>query len=361
MITRRHFNALLGATGISLVTAPYADGQSIRVFRSGNATGLIDPQASFQTIGNNPRLGFYEEEGVRLEMINMAGAAQTLQGVATGAVEKSAISPTAFLNVYAKNPDIGITFPYCWLRQPHWSIAVKPDSPIQSVEELKGMRVGIRNQGDTGYFGARAMFAEFGIDPDSGVEWIAVGDGGPAGEALHRDRIDAMAFWDAGFARIEIAGFPLRHLPLTEGMKQLFGNAFGVQRSEMEKDPDLYGRFFRGLAKSTVFAYNNIDLAIELHWEIYPESIPKGLSREEAHRDARRILDARYEKWMPGSWQDDQRMGAMTQQEWEAQVGFAGLEDQISDVTPIFTRDLLDQINDFDAEAIADQAKSMKI
>jgi ABC-type nitrate/sulfonate/bicarbonate transport system substrate-binding protein len=39
-----------------------------------------------------------------------------------------------------------VTFPYCWLRQAHWSIAVKPDSPIKSIAELKGKNIGIRNR-----------------------------------------------------------------------------------------------------------------------------------------------------------------------------------------------------------------------
>jgi len=49
-------------------------------------------------------------------------------------------------------------------------VAVKPDSPIKSLAELKGKKIGIRNQGDTGYFGARAMFKEIDINPDKDVE-----------------------------------------------------------------------------------------------------------------------------------------------------------------------------------------------
>ena len=119
-----------------------------------------------------------------------------------------------FLNVYAKNPNIDIIFPYCWLRQPHWSVAVKPDSPIKSLQELKGKTIGIRNQGEPATSAARVMFKELGINPEKDVEWVSVGDGGPAGQALHSGRIDAMALWDGAFARVELAGFPLRHCPI---------------------------------------------------------------------------------------------------------------------------------------------------
>jgi NitT/TauT family transport system substrate-binding protein len=230
---------------------------------------------------------------------------------------------------------------------------------VKALTELKGKTVGIRNQGDTGYFGARAMFKELGIDPDKDVDWISVGDGGPAGEAVYRGRIDAMAFWDGSFARIEIAGFPLRHLPNSPGMGKLFGNVYGVRRSELAKNRDLYVRFFRAMAKSTVFALADTDLAIKLHWELYPESKPKGKSDKEAFDEARKVMNSRKDKWLAGPTQADKRFGAMTEEEWQAQVHFAGLDGQIKDVKPVFTTDLIADINKFDADAIRAKAKAM--
>lgn len=361
MITRRRFNMLLGSTGITLVSVHHVRGQTLPIVRLGNASSLVDPQVTFFTAGENKRLAYYEQEGCRVETVNMLGAGQTMQALAAGNVETSAISPVAFLNVYAKNPGIDIVFPYCWLRQPHWSVAVKPDSPIKSLEELKGKIIGIRNQGDTGYIGARAMFKETGIDPDKDVEWAPVGDGGPAGQAVHSGRVGAMASWDGAFARVEIAGFPMRHLPNTPGMQRLFGNAYAVRKSDLLKNRDLYVRFFRAMAKSTVFAYTNPDLAIKLHYEVYPESKPKGKTDAEAMVEARKINDSRREKWYPGAWQKDKRFGAMSPEEWDAQVKFVGLQDQIKNTTPFWTNDLIDDINKFDRAAIEKQAQSMTI
>jgi len=262
MITRRRFTGLIGAAAMA---APHvARAQALPVVRLGNAAGLIDTQVIFLTMGQHPRLNYYEEEGCRMDILNMSGVGQTIQAVASGNCDTSAISPVAFLNVYAKTPNLDIVFPYCWLRQAHWSVAVKPDSPVKSLAELKGKTVGIRNQGDTGYFGARAMFRELGIDPDKDVDWVSIGEGGPAGEAIYRGRADAMAFWDGSFARIEIAGFPLRQLPNSPGMGKLFGNCYGVRRSTFAKDRDLYVRFFRAMAKGTVFSRANPELALRV-------------------------------------------------------------------------------------------------
>ncbi|OYX90301.1 MAG: hypothetical protein B7Y84_01725 [Azorhizobium sp. 32-67-21] len=361
MLTRRSFTALAGAAGASLMVPSLTFAQNKAVVRLGNAAGIIDPQLTFMTVGQNPKVGYYAKEGVEMDIINMSGAGQTLQAVASGNAETSAVSPVAFLNAFAKNPRLDVTFPYCWLREPHWAVAVKPDSPVKSLSELKGKKIGIRNQGDTGYFGARAMLQELKIDPDSDVEWVSIGEGGPAGDAIYRGRVDAMAFWDAAFARIEVAGFPLRYLPNTEGMKKLFGNSYGVQKSTLANNRDTMVRFFRAMAKSTVFAYANLENSILLHWEIYPESKPKGRSEQDAMKEALFILKARADKWMPQPWQTDQRFGAQSLEQWQAQVAFAGLQNEVKDVSGVSTTALLDEINAFDKAEVVAAAKALKM
>jgi len=361
MLNRRSFNALIGAAGASLLCPAVSFAQNKAVVRLGNAAGIIDPQLAFMTVGQNPKVGTYAKEGVEMDVINMSGAGQTLQAVASGNAETSAVSPVAFLNAYAKNQRLDVVFPYCWLREPHWGVGVKPDSPVKTLSDLKGRKIGIRNQGDTGYFGARAMLQELKIDPDSDVEWVSISEGGPAGDAIYRGRVDAMAFWDASFARIELAGFPLRYLPNTDGMKQLFGNSYGVQKSSLGKNRDTMVRFFRAMAKSTVYAYANLPNAILLHWEIYPESKPKGRSDEEAMKEALFILKSRADKWMPKPWQKDQRFGAQSAEQWQAQVAFAGLQGEVKDVSGISTNDLLEEINAFDKDAVIAEAMALKI
>ena len=361
MLTRRNFNAALGAAiGTTFLSVHHVKGQTLPVVRLGNAAGIIDPQLIFMTMGQHPKVDYYKQEGVGLDIVNMSGSGQTMQAIIAGHVETSALAPIAFLPVYANNPNVDIIYPYAWMRSPHWSVAVKPDSPIKSLQELKGKNIGIRNKGDTGYFGAMAMLKEIGIDPDKDVNWIPVDQGGPAGEAIHRGRVDAMAFWDGAFARIENAGFPLRYLPNSPGMQQLFGQAYCVRKSDFKKNRDVYVRFFRAMAKSTVFAYADTDLGIKLHWDIYPESKPKGKSDAEAMEEARAVVNSRRDKWFAAPWQADKRLGPMTEDEWKAQVKFVGLEDKIKDVKPVFTNEIIDEVNAFDREKVLALVKQLK-
>jgi NitT/TauT family transport system substrate-binding protein len=361
MLTRRRFGQSLGAAALGVVAAPGILRAKPSVLRLGNAAGVNDAQLSFLTIGQHPKLGYYAAEGVDIEVVNMSSASQTLQALATGSVEFATLGATTYLPIYAKNPALDIIGVYNWLRQSQVQVGVKPDSPITSIADLKGKRIGIRNQGDTGYFGLQAMFEELGYSPTKDAEYISVGSGGPAGAALYGDRIDALAIWDGEMARVELAGFKMRFLPNTPGLQKLFGAAYGISRTSLKNDRERYVGMFRAMAKATIVAGANPELAVRLHWQVYPESKPKGKSEEEAMREALYILASRKDKWFAAPWQADKRMGASTAEEWQAQIRYAHLEDQIKDPGVLFTNELIADINNFDRAAVEQTAKTLTL
>ena len=359
-ITRRHFGAL-AAGAASLALPNIARAAEPISMKMGNAAGIVDPQLSFATVGMHPKLGYYAAEGVALEVLNMSSSSQSLQAVATGSVEFATINPLTYLPVLAQNPRLDLVCAYEWCPQPYWEVAVKPDSPIKALADLKGKKIGIRNTGDTGYFGAKAMLAELGMDPEADVEWISVGNGGPAGDALYRGRIDALAIWDGEFARIEIAGFALRYLPVTASTAQVFGASYGVNPAMLAKNRKAYIGLFRAMAKSTVFVAANTDLAIRIHWELYPESKPKGVAEDKALADTRTIVSRRAPKWFARADAKDQRIGASNLGEWTASAKYTHTEGKIPDPAKLFTNDIIDEVNAFDRAAIVAQAKAMTL
>src|SRR5262249_41205322 len=151
-----------------------------------------------------------------------------------------------------------------------------------------------------------------------------VGGGGPAGAALYNGSIDAIAIWDAELARVELAGFKLRYLPNTPEAQKLSGTSLGVSRSVLKANRERYVGPFRGIAKWSIFSATNPGLAIRIHWQLYPESKPKGKSEDEAFRDALFVINARKDKWFAAPSRGDNRMGAGTLADWEGQVRFVG-------------------------------------
>jgi NitT/TauT family transport system substrate-binding protein len=237
-----------------------------------------------------------------------------------------------------------------------WAAAVNPESQIKETTGLKGKKLGVRSPSDTGLFGVRGNLSAVGIDPDRDVEWISIGSGGPAGDALTKGKVDALASWDGELSRIESVGFKLRYLPNPPVAADLFGSTFGINQHQLKNETSTFIGIFRAIAKSTVFAAKNPRAAIRLHWELFPESKPKRLDENEALEGALFIVERRRPLWFPVRASDDQRLGAQSQTQWQSMAAFTGVTDRIADVSQLFTNDLIDDVNRFDRMAIEKQA-----
>jgi len=244
-------------------------------------------------------------------------------------------------------------------------IVVKPGSPIKSAADLAGKKIGVRNQGDPGIVVTKTMLAELGLKDDKN-EYIAVGDGAPAGAAIDADRVDAMVTFDTAAARIELVGTKLRYVPLTPKFNKVGSSWICVPRQALKDDRKAYVGLFRAMAKSTLFAYSNLDAAIDAHWAVYPESKPKGKTEEEGRKEMKFILKDRKENWMRRPDDSDQRFGPSSLDEWKAHLAVAAetsknpdLPKQV-DVGRVFSNELIDEVNAFDGKAIVQLAQSFK-
>ncbi|MDQ8001521.1 MAG: ABC transporter substrate-binding protein [Bordetella sp.] len=365
MLNRRDFGLGLGALGLAAGLPALA--QNVRVMRLANTAAVNDPQQCFVTAGQHPRLNFYKPNGVDPEYVNMSSMTQALQSLRAGHVEFGPAVPGLLLPAMAKDPSLDLVSVYKWLPRNANVIVVKPDSPIRSAADLAGKRIGVRSQGDTGVVLTRTMLAELGLKDDK-CEYIAIGDGAPAGAAIDNDRVDAMVAFDTATARIELVGTKLRYVPLTPKFAQLGSGWLCVPRKLLKEDRKAVVALFQGIAKSTIFSNANLDAAIDLHWAVYPESKPKGRSLDEARKELNFILKDRKNSWMRRPDDPDQRMGASSLAEWKSNIEIAAessknpkLADELGDPNRLFTNELIDDINAFDKQAVIDMARSFKL
>ena len=368
MLTRRDFS--LGASALSLAAGFFPQlsvAKAGRVMKLGNPSGIKDAQQCFLTCGRYPKLGYYEAEGIDLEFVNMSNVSQSMQTVVTGETNFATVVPVLYFLQAAKEPNLGVVAPYNWLPRNAAVLCVKPDSPYKSIADLKGKRFGIRNQGDAGTISVKVMFKELGLD-DSANSYIAIGDGGPAGNALYSDRVDAIISFDTAAARVELAGFALRYLPLTEKFATISGAWFGVSRADLSAQRKAYVGLFRAVAKSTLFARTKLDQAIRIHWDLYPESKPKSKTLDEGLVEFRTILARRKDNWMRREDDPDQRMGAIDPADVKANLAIASeiakdpnLAAKIGDVNRLFTNEIINEVNDFDRKAIVKQAQEFRL
>lgn len=367
MIDRRQFNLAALALGAATTAAPLiARAQPRRVFRLANSATVNDAQQCFITCGQSPRLGYYAAEGVDVEYVNMSNTAQSMQTIVTGETNFGTVSPIIFFGQAAKEPELGVIAVYNFLPGSAASLCVKPDSPYKSVLDLKDKRIGIRNQGDTGPIALRLMFKELGV-ADPGIAIIPIGDGGPAGKALYDDRVDAIISFDTATARVELAGFPLRYLPLTPKVGGISSAWFGVSKKDLTENRKQYVGLFRAMAKSTLFARANLDQAINLHWARYPESKPKSKTEDEGRQEFKTILARRKDNWVRKDDDPEKRHGYITPSDAEANLVLAseitkdpGLAAKLGDLGKWYSNDLIEEVNAFDKAAIIKQAREFK-
>ena len=365
MLTRRDFG--LGMAALGLMGGRPALAQNLRVMKVANTAAVNDPQQCFVTAGQHPRLNFYKPGGVDVEYVNMSSMTQALQSLRAGQVDFGPAVPGILLPAMAKDPTLDLVSVYKWLPRNANVIVVKPGSPIRSAADLAGRRIGVRSQGDTGIVVTRTMLAELGLKDDR-CEYIAIGDGAPAGAAIDNDRVDAMVAFDTAAARIELVGTRLRYVPITPKFAQVGSGWICVPRKLLKQERKGLVALFRGIAKSTIFSHQNIDAGIDLHWAVYPESRPKGRSEEEARKELAFILKDRKNSWMRRPDDPDQRIGASSLAEWKANIEMAaegsknpGLAGELGDPSRLFSNELIDEVNAFDRQAVVELAQGFKL
>jgi NitT/TauT family transport system substrate-binding protein len=366
MLTRRDFGLGLGALGLAAGLSP-ALAQNLRILKVANTAAVNDPQQCFVTAGQHPKLNFYKPGGVDVEYVNMSSMVQAMQSLRSGHVDFGPAVPGILLPAMAKDPTLDLVSVYKWLPRNANVIVVKPGSPIKSAADLAGKRIGVRNQGDPGIVNTKIMLAELGLKDDK-CEYIAIGDGAPAGAAIDNDRVDAMVTFDTAAARIELVGTKLRYVPLTPKYAQVGSGWICVPRKSLKDERKALVSLFRGIAKSTLFSHHNLDAGIDAHWAVYPESKPKGRSEDEARKELAFILKDRKNSWMRREDDPDQRFGASTLAEWKANIEIAAdssknpkLADELGDPNRLFSNELIDDINAFDKQAVIHMAKAIKL
>jgi len=340
---------------LGLAQGAWAGERPVKKVKLVFATGIIDAQVSMWTAAEE--LGYYKEDGVSVEFIAVRGTAAALQTLFSGQAQFAIVNAASLLLPAAKGQDLGVIGVYNWMRKNHIRFAVKPESPIAELAQLKGKKMGVTTMADTGNLAGIPALKLVGLDPEKDVERVVVGYGGSAASALMNGTVDALAIWDVEFGRMENLGFKFRYLPIPPQIVNIFGATLAVTRDFVKQDPQAVLGVGRGTAKGFLFAFTNPEAAIRLHWRLYPESKPKGKTDEEAMREQLTLVKLRLPLYRFDDLAD-RRWGAYTREEWQTWARILGVEDKIVDLGALYTNALVDGVNRFDHKKIEADARA---
>ena len=332
-----------------------AEAQGLRVVRFGVGLKSVMPIVINLVVGE--ALGYNKAEGFQMECKSLGTNGNVQIALDKGDIDFGVGVLSFQLPMYAKGelpPVVNFyeyTYPY------KWDVAVKPGSPLKRYEDLKGKKIGVSDMGATDYPVTRSVLRNLGIDPDKDVTWIAVGQGTPAGVALERGAIDALAYYDAGFGQIEAAGIAMTYLPRPTNIPQIGGQFIMAKKDTLKASRPLAVGVGRSVAKASEFILANPEAGAKVFLRMYPESAPKGKSEAEGVKAVLTTIARRITLFHP--YETSKKMGYILESEILADAKFAGL-DSIKDVKPLYTNELIDDINRFDLEKVRAEARSYK-
>ena len=356
-LSRRSFGALIAAGAAAGPTI--VRGQSkLQHIRLGFGTASVSPIIINLLLPQY--LGYYRDEGLDVEPIPTGSNVATLTGILQDRLQFGTATPSFELPILARGEDLAVTNFYEYTYPFKYGLAVLPNSPIRSMQDCKGKRIGVSGFGESEYPIGRALFRLIGMDPEKDVTWIAVGGDVSGGVALQSEKIDALMQYDTGFGAIEAAGIALRYLKLPENTPKVGGFYLATATKTLTEHRDWAIGMGRAVAKSSIFILANPEAAAYGFMQMFPEAVPKGKTQKEQIA----AIAVPIRKRMPLYRNYNHaitKMGFLNTQEWQDEIAFGNFTGKVKDVSKLNSNDLIDQINRFDVGKIVAQARAFKI
>ena len=173
------------------------------------------------------RLGYFKDEGLDVEVSDLAGGARSLQALVGGSADVVAGSYDHTIQMQAKNqPLIAVVqlgrYPGFVL-----GIAAAKAAAYRGPADLKGLKIGVTAPGSSTHFMAQHMMVQAGLKPDD-ASFIGVGAGASAIAAVQRGTIDALVHVDPVIALLESEGAIkiVADARTPDGTRQIYGGLY---------------------------------------------------------------------------------------------------------------------------------------
>ncbi len=230
----------LVAAAVTLSFGSLAGAQELKTinFMSANNTSCSAyPQFALQAFG------YLEKEGYQLNMLSSDTSVPYVAFLANGDADIAMFDAPETLAAREAGQDVKIVYE-AYQFAPEGIIVVE-DSPIQSLSELKGKKVGLAEQSDE--LTTQIALDSVGMKLED-VTTFVVGNTGPVmAKALTDKTIDAFAGGSSDRAAIETFGVKFRNIT-PDSISRNPGNSFAVWGPTLEEKRPLIRAFLRAWA-----------------------------------------------------------------------------------------------------------------
>jgi NitT/TauT family transport system substrate-binding protein len=340
----------------ALIGAQTARAETLRV---GWCARTVTSAAAPYAIAN--KMGWFKAAGgFDVQLVPLPGSTDCIKYVGTGEIRYSvpSVEPLASLRPQGLLAKIFYTAYQGNIYGP----AVLADSPIKTLEDLKGKRIGVQSMSSGGVPVARAIAASIGLDPNTGIDIVVVGEGAQAAALVRSHQVDALSLYDTQYALIENLGMKLRRLD-AKMIDRFPSNGFVALDETLAKHRKEAVALAQGYAKGTIFAMANPEAAVRILWEVFPQTKATGKDEATALRDDIKTLEARAENWRLEK-AGVKRWGESSEANYQGYLDFlhkTAVIKQPVKASDVVTNDLIGDINNFDVEKIKAEAAAYKV
>jgi NitT/TauT family transport system substrate-binding protein len=251
-MTRRTFvQAVVAAAGVALFGAAAPAQETVRI-------GLAVPHnAGYVQFYAAEALGFYQDAGVKPEITIYRGGAASQEAMSAGAADiityfGAGVGLAASKG--AKERIVGAIDP-----TPHgWQFLVLANSPIKTLKDLDGKKVGVATKA-----GTADMFALWVADKGGAkVQTIPVGGGGMV-PALRAGQVDAIAMFPGLSLQLVATGEARSLMDLGKEMEPTLPDVLVASQEMMDKRPQAVRSTLAAIYKTVNYLRTNRDWALK--------------------------------------------------------------------------------------------------
>ena len=204
-------------------------------------------------------LGYFDEEGINLELAAFESGLQSLRGGVSGSVDILGASSEPVINAISRGAKIRSIFSYAH----RLTVVMAAQESIRRPADLRGKNLGIQEVGAFREVMTRAVLRSAGLTQQD-VNYVPVSSAGYI-TALIGNKIDtAILHIDQAYmARTKKASLhPL--VPLWEIMPSYWYGTFSTTEELLRKDSDLLARAVAAIIKAHRFMYRNKERTLDL-------------------------------------------------------------------------------------------------
>lgn len=307
-------------------------------------------------------LGFFKEEGLELEYVSVQGTGILMPQVEDGSVHFGIMSPDLAIIAASQGEAFPIKFFYNFYPRHIFEFTVLKDSPIQTLADLKGKRLGVGALSWGNLPMSRLMLRDAGVTWMRDVQVLPVGVGPASWERLKSGSVDALNLPATQNVMMEQSGTEIRRLTIPREFLNVFSNGLATNNDMIRNNPELVEGMGRAVAKSMVACIENTEACVRAYWQIDPSSRP---TPENEEQWVNTFVAVNQGSFRIGNVAElTGRHGAYTADDWSNIVETMKAGEQINstdfDRSQLHTDQFVEAFNAFDVEAVRDAANSAK-